>query len=623
MKVIEPGHLLLYLFLVSGQRVCAAWLTSSRRFLAVKAGGDMHKCKCQCSCKKLLLPLFSSSGIVQNENEMVESTDEIDFATKEQRRKVLIIGAGWGGLSAAHTLSKEQNNLDITIVDASPRVGGLVQDGYKTKSGTRVAEAGIHGFWNNYHNIYDLLRNEIDGFDINSALTDFAEQGQYSPQGLQAVWPVYRDQPISLPTGLAQAAYTRFLNLPLSDLLSAFPMVLAFSDFDDSVKAWERYDHMSFRDLCRQYGVSKRCYDEAFEPMILTGLFAPGEQCSAAAALGMAYFFVLQSQSAFDVRWCRGNIGSVIFDPWIKTLQKAGVRIETNTRVTGFQFKNTTNTSEPMFVASVTCTSNLDGSVKTKQVDDVIFAVGAKALNAFSRYCPELARFPEFRRFANLRGTSVLATRVFLDSNVTVPYSANACWGFDRGIGMTLFDIGALHGPKALDANQGQGSILEVDYYHSSTLLVLSDDEIIAKVKSDLDSILGPTCAAAKVLDAAIVRLPDAVNWYFPGSYCLMPEVKSKDISNVYFAGDIARTRHGSWSQEKAFVTGIEAANRLLGRSNNHGIIRFAPDEPHVQFGRAVVSSLLSGYRLSSPLSSPLLNLQNFNRFLIVLLNPD
>ena len=28
--------------------------------------------------------------------------------------------------------------------------------------------------------------------------------------------------------------------------------------------------------------------------MILTGLFAPGEQCSA-AALGMAYFFVLKS----------------------------------------------------------------------------------------------------------------------------------------------------------------------------------------------------------------------------------------------------------------------------------------------------------------------------------------
>jgi uncharacterized protein with NAD-binding domain and iron-sulfur cluster len=595
MNRIEPGLLLLSLFLVSSQQVSTAWVISSGRFPISRANRDLHKSQRSCMNRIFLPPLQSTNSIAQNGIETVESSDEINVVSKEKRRKVLIIGAGWGGLSAAHSLSKEKSNLDITIVDASSRVGGLVQDGYQTKSGKRTSEAGIHGFWNNYHNIYNLLRNEIDGFDINSALSDFAEQGQYSPQGLQAIWPIFRDQPISLPTDLAQAAYTRFINLPMSDLLSALPLMLAFSDFDDSMKAWERYDQMSFRDLCRQLGVSKRCYDEAFEPIILTGLFAPGEQCSAAAALGMAHFFVLQSQNAFDVRWCRGNIGSVIFDPWIKTLQKAGVRIETDTRVTGFQFKNTTSQSTPISVASVICSSNLDGPERTKEVDDVIFAVGAKALNAFARYCPELARVPEFRQFANLRGTSVLATRVFLDSKVTVPYSANACWGFDRGIGMTMFDIGALHGPNSLDPYESPGSVLEVDYYHSSTLLVLSDDQIVAKVKSDLDSILGPTCKTATVVDAAVVRLPDAVNWYFPGSYCLMPDVKSNDISNVYFAGDIVRTRHGSWSQEKAFVTGMEAANRLLDRANYHGIIPLSPDEPHVKLGRAFVARFLSG----------------------------
>ena len=58
--------------------------------------------------------------------------------------------------------------------------------------------------------------------------------------------------------------------------------------------------------------------------MILTGLFAPGEQCSAAAALGMAYFFVLKSQTAFDVRWCKGNIGDLIFAPWCEKLRERG-----------------------------------------------------------------------------------------------------------------------------------------------------------------------------------------------------------------------------------------------------------------------------------------------------------
>jgi len=43
----------------------------------------------------------------------------------------------------------------------------------------------------------------------------------------------------------------------------------------------------------RERGVSDRLYHEAFEPMLLVGLFAPGEQCSAAGALGMLYYFIL------------------------------------------------------------------------------------------------------------------------------------------------------------------------------------------------------------------------------------------------------------------------------------------------------------------------------------------
>jgi len=509
-----------------------------------------------------------------------------DDKSQQQRRRVAIIGAGWAGLSAAHALS-QQEELDVTVIEASPRVGGLVRDGFPTVNGVLelTAEAGQHGFWDNYSNIYRLLRTELHqhhGFDIDTALTDYAEQGQYSPAGLEAVWPVYRDQPVTLPTGLAQAAYTRFLNLPLLDQISAAPMVLAFSEFDDSEEAWKRYDSVSFRDLCIRLGVSRRCYEEAFEPMILTGLFAPGAQCSAAAALGMAYFFVLQSQNAFDVQWCRGNIGQVIFDPWVKMMQDSGVEFQCDTRVTGFKFQDKT-------IAELEC-ADANGTKSTKVVDDVIFAVGAKALNAFVRFCPELGRFDEFQGFANLRGTSVLATRLYLDKNLTVPYTANACWGFDRGVGMTMFDITSIHGQDAPTVKGSPGSVIEVDYYHASSLLVKTDQDIVAKAKADLDTILGIECKSASVVDAAVVRLPDAVNWYSPGSYTDMPELKAKTVSNLYFAGDIVKTRHGSWSQEKAFVTGIQAANLLLGQPVDKGILPFGKDEAHVKLGRDLIS---------------------------------
>jgi len=248
----------------------------------------------------------------------------------------------------------------------------------------------------------------------------------------------------------------------------------------------------------------------------------------------------------------------------------------------------------------VVCASG--GETFVLEADSVVFAVGAGALNAIVRTTPLLARYDEFRRFANLRGTSVLATRIYLDRTIDTEYSANACWGFDEGIGMTVFDITKLHSKDGLGGKDdesdvlsslvgAEGSVLEVDYYACPSLNVMDDQSILAKVKRDLDTIY-PACAQATVTDAAIVRLPQAVNWYFPGSYASMPDVKSTSIPNLYFAGDIVRSRHGSWSQEKAFVTGVEAANLVLGRDVEEGVEPVGEEEAHVLLGREVVKSV-------------------------------
>lgn len=524
--------------------------------------------------------------------------------TKKDVKNVVVIGAGWGGLSVAHHLlfQNKNKNLNVTLIDAAPRVGGVVRDGYTTKVKKRKnAEAGQHGFWDNYYNIFNFLETELQPYIDQSSsstkaddiLTSYAEQGQYSPRGLEAIWPVYREMEPKLPTGIAQFVYTKFMNLPITDRLTALPLVLAFSEFDDSPQAWAKYDDLSFRDLCTKLGVSQRMYDEAFEPMILTGLFAPGRECSAAAALGMAYFFVLKSQTSFDVRWCRGNIGEKIFDPWIdmmKSQQQSKnnnntFQLLTGMRADDFEIQNG-------IIQSVTCTSSSSNKV-TFPVDDVVFAVGATALSSIVRNCPSLASYPDLAKFTNLRGTSVLATRLYLDRKVHIPYSANAVFGFDKNVGQTFFDISTLHG-----AETTSGSVIEVDYYHANQLLALSDDEIIEKVKSDLVTMLSSSSSSiydAKVIDAAIVRLPQAVNWYFPGSYDSMPDAKSNSISNLYFVGDIVRSRHGSWSQEKAFVTGMETANLILNNNDPSkqydGIIPLSPDEPHVSFGRQIIST--------------------------------
>jgi len=300
----------------------------------------------------------------------------------------------------------------------------------------------------------------------------------------------------------------------------------------------------------------------------------------------MAYFFVLKGQTAFDVRWCRGNVGDMIFRPWVKQMEASGkVDFRWSTRAVGFE-EGGDGSSRTRCLSAVKVAGE-DGTKEKLDADAIIFAVGMGALKAFSRM-PVLGKHPEFARFGNLRGTDVLAVRVWLDRDAAMPYSANACWGFDEGVGMTTFDIKKLQAPL----HDGEpGAIIEMDFYHAGSLLPLSDAAIVDKVRANLASMV-PAFAGATVVDSAVVRLPAAVNWYFPGSYKSLPSVRSEAFANAYFAGDVVKTSHGSWSQEKAYVTGVEAANAVLGRSPDHGIVPLRKDEPHVAVGRDAVRAL-------------------------------
>jgi uncharacterized protein with NAD-binding domain and iron-sulfur cluster len=373
--------------------------------------------------------------------------------------------------------------------------------------------------------------------------------------------------------------YTDFKRLPLSDRLSALPLLYSVIDFDNSDEAWCRYDRLSARDLFRQFGVSERLYTDAFEPMLLVGLFAPGEQCSAAATLGMLYYFILAHQPDFDVRWCRGTVGAQIFRPWTQAIETAGGRILANHRVTDVI------EGEGDRLTAVVCDD------KVFEADAVIFAVGITGLKKIVANSPALRRRTEFRNVQNLGAIDVLATRLWFDRKIQIPHPSNACFGFHPTTGWTFFDLNALHD----EYRDEPGSVVEVDYYHANQLLHLSDEEVLPLVQANLAGCL-PAFGDAQIIDASVIRLPQAVSHFAPGSYrYLLPGHTS--LPNVYMSGDWIVTQHGSWSQEKAYVTGLEAANRVIaqcGVGNPAEIQPIVPDEPHIQIARWLNRALRS-----------------------------
>jgi uncharacterized protein with NAD-binding domain and iron-sulfur cluster len=480
-----------------------------------------------------------------------------------QTQRVVVVGAGWAGLGAAYHLAKQ--GYDVTLLEAGPYPGGLVA-GWKTAGG-RSVEAGIHGFWYPYKNIFAL----VEELGLHP-FTPWTRSSQYSPAGLEVESPIFQELP-RLPSPLGTFLYTQFQRLPLIDRLSALPLLYAVIDFDNSDEAWRRYDSVTARELFKDFGVSARLYRESFEPMLLVGLFAPGEQCSAAAALGMLYYFILAHQPDFDVVWCRGTVGEMIFKPWVERIEQAGGRVLTHRRVSDLV------TDESGQATAVVCGD------ETFAADAVIFAVGVSGMQKIVSSSPSLQSRPEFQNIMNLGAIDVMATRLWFDRKVPIPHPSNACFGFDATTGWTFFDLNALHD----EHRHEPGTVIEADFYHANQLLPLSDEQAIAKVQRDLATCI-PAFREAKVIDSSVIRLPRAVTHFAPGSYrSLLPAITS--FKNVFMSGDWIITRHGSWSQEKAYVTGLEAANLVCDRFQQgaKAFIRpVEPDEPHIQLGRTL-----------------------------------
>jgi uncharacterized protein with NAD-binding domain and iron-sulfur cluster len=111
----------------------------------------------------------------------------------------------------------------------------------------------------------------------------------------------------------------------------------------------------------------------------------------------------------------------------------------------------------------------------------------------------------------------------------------------------------------------------------------------VQKVQRDLATCV-PAFREAKVIDSSVIRVPQGVTHFAPGSYQYLLKAQTS-IDNVFMSGDWIITRHGSWSQEKAYVTGLEAANLVIerfGGGSKANIIPVEPDEPHIQIARTL-----------------------------------
>ena len=530
--------------------------------------------------------------------------------------KVVVVGAGWGGLGAAKTLCEA--GCQVTLVDAQNDPTGATPT--VTASG-KPFEPGTRGFWKDYPNITSLVR-EL-GVEESDAFTEYTPSSFWSPDGLEATAPVFGDS-VALPSPLGQifATFDNFKRLPLTDRASMVGLLYAMLDLNRDEKTFEAYDRLTAHELFIRMGLSERLVDDFIRPTLLVGLFKPPEELSAAVVMELLYYYALAHQDSFDVRWIKTkSISEVLVAPLCEKLQQDhGLKVMGGTFASRVDVDESTRRATAVHFAKKTGEKGV-----IEDVDAVVFALGAKGMKSVVSNSSVLARTaPEFSAAASLGAIDVVATRIWLDQYVDVEHPANVFSRFSglRGAGGTFFMLDQLQKDSEVELWGGEepkGSVIAADFYNGTAVACMSDEDVVKLLTEELLPAAVPGFAGVKALDYEVRRYPGAVSWFSPGSYPKRPPLETS-IENIVCAGDWVRMgdrEHGAKGlcQERAYVCGLEAGNSLLRRGTvapsggvsggtGHPVIPVRPDEAQVVLGRALnkrVMDALDPLGLASP----------------------
>ncbi|KAF5830583.1 hypothetical protein DUNSADRAFT_14331 [Dunaliella salina] len=347
---------------------------------------------------------------------------------------------------------------------------------------------------------------------------------------------------------------------------------------------------MSAHELFRSAGISQRLFD-FLESMLLVILFAPSNALSAAATLDALYFFVLAHQQDFDVRWCKGPVGATLLLPLMESTRQKGCTIMAGRKAKHVVAEGGAGQSTQYRVA----TTDAGGQEEQWTADAVVLAVGVKALQGIVQASPLLGSNPTFAGLMNLGAIDAIAVRLWLDRRIVPESPSNVLAGFERSVGATFFDLNALQNQY----RDEQNSVLEVDFYGASSLLGLSDDQLIKRIMTRYLPSANAAYAAAAVSNHSVVRVHGGVTAFSPGSHQFLPPVITP-LPGVFCAGDCVRQGPGSHGakglcQEKAYATGLQAGNaaaEFLGFSPRAPVLQPEEDEQHIRAAREAIKPL-------------------------------
>lgn len=171
------------------------------------------------------------------------------------------------------------------------------------------------------------------------------------------------------------------------------------------------------------------------------------------ATTGALYYFALAHQPDFDVRWCRGPIGDLIFKPLVQKLKTLGVNILGGRRVLDivqqeqdkpYNSHSNSNSNGGFLNPTTIIARGPEGVTERYNADVIVLAAGIPALQKLVTKSRVLAAADDLRGVLSVGCSDVLAVRLWLNQKLVLRSSSNVVAGFDEGVGGTFFHLNEL-----------------------------------------------------------------------------------------------------------------------------------------------------------------------------------
>ncbi|MDX1919359.1 MAG: FAD-dependent oxidoreductase [Candidatus Caenarcaniphilales bacterium] len=465
--------------------------------------------------------------------------------TKNQVKKILVIGAGLAGLAASKKLIDA--GFEVTLLESRTLIGGKVS-AWKDKDGHWI-ESGLHVFFGSYRKIFELMKEVgiYENVDWQSPSIQYKMPGG---KGFQIVSNEHLPCPLNL---LPNFFFSH--QFSITDLLNYCRAIIPILKRDlDYINA---QDNKNFLEWVNEFKVSEDMVKRMFLPMTLSLKFLPTYKISAQVVLNVFRLFI-SDPKGFKIGFLNGSPAEKLTGPIAEYLQKKGAKLHLNQKIEALEFIDASNK-----LSGLKAVKTASGDVF--EADYFVFALPTHKYKEV--LSPNFEGIDYFENLKNFSGVPVANAQFWFDRPITKDRRLH----FGTGSSTPVFADMNL-ACKDYRTKNG-GSMIETVVAPIENFEQISDEELLSKALSEIQSYF-PDSKNAKLLKSSLVKIPQSVYAPLPGLEALRPS-QSTPVKNLFLAGGFTKGHEFFDSMEGAVQGGTLAAKALIKYEKENSSVVF------------------------------------------------